>query len=58
MDSKDFNGAVRRVAWIAVVWGIIGGWGILGEWWPQFNAVTKDQITILTALVILYGRRK
>lgn len=49
---------VRCVAWIALAWGIIGGWEILGEWWPQFNRLTKDQVTIIMALAVILGQGK
>lgn len=52
------NTVVRCVAWMALAWGVIGGWSILGEWWPQLNRLTKDQVTIIVALVLLWECRK
>ena len=49
---------IRFVAWAAVAWGLIGGWQILGEWWPNLNVVTKDQLTIIIASMIICGWRK
>jgi hypothetical protein len=57
-QSRRLQRVVRCVAWIALAWGITGGWQILGQWWPQLNTVTKDQITIIIALAVLWGRRK
>ena len=53
----DRNVVVRCFAIMAVIWGLLGGWKMLGERWPELNKVSKDQITIIVALVILYGRR-
>lgn len=49
---------VRCVAWILLVWGVIGGWSILGEWWPRLNVLTKDQLTIVVGLMLALDSRK
>jgi len=54
MTSKiKLQRVVRCLLLAALVWGIIGGWEILGHWWPQLNRLTKDQVTIIVALVLL-----
>lgn len=53
-----WSAAVRCVAWIALAWGVIGGWSIVGGWWPQLNKLTKDQVTIIAAIALLWSCRK